>query len=142
MVREHTMVFEKEINLFEPVSLFLRERGFFYLKSELNFYDYKIDIYGYSAKKNLTIAIELKLYNWRKAFKQALIYQLCSDLVLIAVPFYTVKNIDLNSLDKYGIGLLSIDKFGLCEEIKRSIASSEIRKEYREDNISLLKGEI
>ena len=64
-------------------------------KVELPFYEYRIDLYGFSCEENSTVAIELKLSDWRRAVEQAMLYQLCADLVYIAMPERATKRVDL-----------------------------------------------
>lgn len=136
------MDFDKEKYLLSPVSNYLRENGFVLQKQELKFYDYKIDIYGFSLDKNLSIAIELKLNNWRKAIKQALIYQLCSDLVFIAMPYFNYKNINMEQLINHGIGLITVNENGCCEELIKSSISKVVHKHYKEEYLNILKMEL
>ena len=58
---------------------------------ELPFYEHRIDLYAYSVELDCTVAVELKLRKWRRALEQALLYQLCSDYVFIAVPATTAS---------------------------------------------------
>lgn len=77
-------------------------------EKEVPFYDHRIDLYGYSPSSDCSIAVELKLRNWKRALQQALVYQLCSDYVYIAVPQSTAQRVDVEVLREHGIGLLSI----------------------------------
>ena len=76
--------------------------------TEVPFYAHRIDLYGYARKSKTTVAVELKLRDWRKALRQALVYQLCSDYVFIAVPAVTAKRVDTNLLSVHGVGLLAV----------------------------------
>ena len=78
--------------MLEPVSSYIRRKGFRKLVPEMQFYDFRMDIYGYSKSLDMTVAVELKLGNWHKAFEQTLIYMLCADIVYIAVPKETCRN--------------------------------------------------
>src|SRR6266700_4171322 len=62
--------FSKESQLLEPVAKFAKRKGFCLQSVELPFYEYRIDFYGFSHKNNATVAIELKLNNWRRALEQ------------------------------------------------------------------------
>ena len=123
--------FERESMLVEPVSRYVSRRSFTRLEAELQFYERRIDLYGFSAKLGLTVAIELKLFKWRQALKQALLYQLCADLVYIAVPKETVQSVDIGQLQAHGIGLIgvSVDR---CREVRSPATSQLVRPHYRD----------
>ena len=132
--------FSREHDLAAPVARYFRNRAFRLQRSELPFYEYRIDMYVYSQREDVTIAVELKLTKWSRAFEQCLLYQLCSDLVYIAMPETEVKRVNLKVLDEEGIGLLAVreDK---CREILRPIASKVLRRHYRADYLELLRDE-
>ena len=98
--------------------------------TEVQFYDHRIDLYGYSPSTDCSVAVELKLRNWRRAIQQALVYQLCSDYVFIAVPEATAQRIDVEILQEYGIGLLSIADNRCIEELP-AVASTVINSHYK-----------
>ena len=99
-------------------------------KQELPFYEHRIDLYGYSAETGCTVAVELKLRKWRRAFEQALVYQLCSDYVFIAVPSATVRLIDLEELRSHGIGLLAVSG-KQCVEKLPAVLSPVLNPKYK-----------
>src|SRR5258708_15449741 len=100
--------FYKESQLLEPVARFAKRKGFSLQKVELPFYEYRIDLYGFSRKSDATVAIELKLSDWRQALKQSLLYQLCADLVYIAMPESSVKRVVRAELQVNGVGLIAV----------------------------------
>jgi len=130
---------KKETDLFRPISGHIRRKTFRRQEPELQFYDYSIDLYGYSSQKDLTIAVELKLYRWKRALEQALIYRLCSDLVYIAMPGGIAKRIDQELLCECGIGLFAVSDSGRCYEIIPAEQSSIVRQLYRNDHIQMLE---
>lgn len=105
---------------------------------ELQFYEHRIDLYGYSVETDCTVAVELKLRNWRRALEQALVYQLCSDYVFIAVPATTAKRIDLQELRSHGIGLLAVSGCKCVEELP-ALHSPVLNHNYKADYISIVK---
>jgi hypothetical protein len=135
------MRLKQERLLAEPVSAYVRRKSFSKQTRELQFYEFRIDLYGFSRAKDLTIAIELKLHNWRRAIEQALIYQLCSDLVFIAVPENTIARIDGVLLQEHGIGLLAVEGVARCRQILAPSLSHVVRPHYREAYIELLQRE-
>lgn len=131
-----------EASLLAPVAGYFHRRSFRWQKNELQFYDHRIDLYAFSSTKNETIAVELKLNDWRKAFQQTLIYRLCSDWVYIAAPLKTCDRIDRDLLNLHGIGLLAVSDLGRCRCVLSPAVSIETRAHYRTAYIDLLrKGE-
>lgn len=131
----------KEKSLCTPVSRYIRRRGFAIQKEELAFYNRSVDIYGFSVKTNLTIAVELKLTKWRKALTQAMIYQLCADHTYIAMPQKATVRVDRKLLEQYGIGLISVDERGRCRRVVDARQSHVLQSEYKCDYIQSLCGE-
>lgn len=60
------------------------------------------------AKKEKTIAIEVKVSNWKRAFQQALTYRFGADFVYVAMPEQVIHRIDKEAFEEKGIGILSI----------------------------------
>ena len=79
--------FSREQDLLLSVARYFRNQTFSLQLEEVPFYEYRMDMYGYSRRENLTVAVELKLKKWTRAMEQGILYQLCSDLVYIAMPF-------------------------------------------------------
>ena len=122
-------------------NLHLYIRRYFINKSfkpykELKFYDRRIDIVAYSASKKKIISVEAKLSNWYKAFQQALIYQLCSDWVYIAMPEGKLKCIDQKKMKKEGIGFLAIYSSNRCRELIKPRRSKNMRPYYKKELIN------
>lgn len=136
------MCFKKEEALFSPVANYVHRKSFRWQQPELQFYEYRIDLYGFSRTKDLTVAIELKLHKWRRAFEQALIYQLCADLVFIALPSSTINCVDHELLSEHGIGLIAVENNSTCRQAIAPVRSHVIRKHYRNVYIKMLKERI
>jgi len=130
----------KEADLLAPASRFARRRGFCLQQVELPFYEYRIDLYGFCDNRDSTVAIELKLKNWRRAFVQALLYQLCADLVYIAMPKRAALKVDQSLLACEGIGLLSISDSGVCSCVLSARVHGQVRQPYKLSQINYLKG--
>jgi hypothetical protein len=122
---------KREASLYGPVASYVRRMGYRRQEPELNFFEYRIDLYGLSKKLGSTLAVELKLNNWRRALEQALIYQLCSDFVYIAVPLITALRVQRDLLCRHGIGLIAIAENGRCQVIVHSSQSSVVRGHYK-----------
>ncbi len=128
-----------ESGLLGPVATYMRRKGFRFQYPELPFYEYSIDLYAYSQLKNLTVAVELKLYDWHRAFEQALLYQLCSDWVFVAMPKRSFERIDLALLARHRIGLLTVSDLGRCHQRLAPAYSKVVRSQYRNEYIEILK---
>jgi hypothetical protein len=132
--------YSKESQLLEPVARFAKRRGFCLQSAELPFYEYRIDLYGFSRRKNATVAIELKLKNWRRALEQTLLYQLCADLVYIAMPEGSAMRVDKSQLESTGIGLIAVRDSGTCTYVVLAKQHGEVHQPYRVSQIDYLKG--
>jgi len=133
------MSFSFEYELTDPVVRYLRNRTFYLQKLEVPFYEYRIDIYGYSRRSDLTVAVELKLAKWSRAIEQALRYQLCSDIVYIAMPKDQTARVDPMILKEHGLGLIAVEQ-DRCREVIRAVQSRVMRKHYRNQYRELLQG--
>lgn len=131
--------FCKESQLVAPVARFARRKGFRLQAVELQFYEHRIDLYGFSLRKNETVAIELKLTKWRRALEQALLYQLCSDLVYIAMPERSARKVDMAELKNRGIGLITVSDSGSCSCVLPAGEHNEVREFYRSTQINYLR---
>ena len=127
--------YEKELHSF--IKRYFKSKSFISYE-ELRFYERRIDIVAYSSKFSQVIAIEAKLINWRKAFQQALIYQLCSDLVYVAMPRERFGHLDTEKFRQRGIGFLAIYSSGRCRQLIAPIMSQNIHHNYRKSLIDNL----
>ena len=132
--------FDREQDLAVPVARYLRNRTFSRQLEEVPFFEYRMDMYGYSRRNDLTVAVELKLKKWTRAVEQALLYQLCSDLVYIAMPATVVTVVKTAILEEYGLGLLSVETRG-CREVHAPRASPVLRHHYRQQYLNLVREE-
>jgi hypothetical protein len=128
--------YEKDMLPF--VQRFLRNRGYRIQATELPFYEYRIDLFGYSRSADRCLAVEMKLTKWQRALQQALIYQMCSELVSIVLPSATVARTDIDALERCAVGLISVYPSGRCLEVLQPRLSSELRMHYRDAYIRQL----
>ncbi|SRR6266849_267784 len=131
--------FSKESDLLAPVARFVKRRGFCLQTAELPFYEYRIDLYGFSRKNDATVAIELKLSNWKRALEQTMLYQLCADLVYIAMPESSARRVDKSELEANGIGLIAVRDSGSCTCVLVAKHHNEVHQPYRLSQINYLK---
>ncbi len=131
--------FEREASLFDPVAAYKRRQTFALQEKELPFYEYRIDLFAFSQKLEITVAVELKLHRWRRAIEQSLLYQLCADFVFIALPAPTVARVDCAILKEHGIGLISVFESGRCRRVIEAKRSPVVRPHYRDYYVDVLK---
>ncbi|MGD0552705.1 MAG: hypothetical protein ABSB25_08645 [Sedimentisphaerales bacterium] len=129
----------QETALLEPVAKYVRKKGYRFQESEVDFYDYRVDLYAFSRALKQTVAIELKVRDWRRAFEQAIIYQLCADHVYIAMPMESIARIDRIMLAKNDIGLIGVSIGRGCKQILKAGQSHVVREWYKEAFIKSLQ---
>ena len=127
-----------ELELTAPAEEWLRELSFTAQATEVPFYEQRIDLYAYSRERDTTMAVELKVGRWRRAVEQALLYQLCADLVVIGMPAETTGNADRSVLEEHGLGLIAIGR-GRTTPVVKPRRSSVLRRDYRAQYIRLLQ---
>lgn len=127
-----------ECELLAPISDFLRSLGCNVLLPELMFFDRGIDVYGVKCDRpRTTYAVELKLTDWRKALRQAAIYQLCSDYSYIALPSRSLFSIDPAPFKESGVGVLVVRPDNSVGIIIEPQKSTEQRSFYSKKFLSL-----
>jgi hypothetical protein len=119
--------FYLELELIKPVSDYLKKNGY-KVRYEIKIGFCRADVVAFKDEK--TIAIELKIRDWKKAIIQAKNYQLGCDYVYLAVPLLRSYNIlrkaEFN-LKKEGIGLLVINE-KTCE-VRKIISAKRSNKQ-------------
>ena len=135
--RINTQSFRTEHDLVLAVARYLRNQAFRLQMEEVPFYEYRMDMYGYSRRKDLTVAVELKLTRWSRAVEQALLYQLCSDLVYIAMPASAASRVDLPLLERHGLGLISVETHRCCQVVAAR-PSPVLRQHYRDEYLAMV----
>lgn len=60
--------------------------------------------------KTTIVAVEAKLCKWKDAFRQALRYRKYADYSYVAILEKSIKNVDIDLLNKNHIGVIYIDK--------------------------------
>lgn len=133
------MTFPKESALLAPVQRSLRRRGFGQQQDEVQFFEYRIDLYGYAVQMQATVAVELKLSRWTRAFEQALVYQLCADYVYLALPWEAAKRVEIPLLQRYGLGLIGVQPGPRCVVLCPAQQSPVIMPNYRDFYVGLLE---
>ncbi|KYK28079.1 hypothetical protein AYK20_01580 [Thermoplasmatales archaeon SG8-52-1] len=102
--------FYLELELIKPVSDYFKKNGY-KVRYEIKIGFCRADIVAFKGER--TIAVELKISDWKKAIIQAKNYQLGCDYVYLAVPLLRSYNILRKAdflLKKEGIGLLVINE--------------------------------
>lgn len=135
-------IFPSESALLSPVKRTLHRRGFARQDDEVQFFEYSIDLYGYAASADVTVAVELKLTRWKRAFEQALVYQLCADYVYLALPWDAAKRVDVPLLEKHGLGLIGVQPGPRCVILCPAQPSMVVMPCYRDFYIELMEGAV
>lgn len=133
------MTFLTESALLAPVQRSLRRRGFGHQQDEVQFFEYSIDLYAYAARMQTTVAVELKLSRWTRAFEQALLYQLCADYVYLALPRDAARRVEIPLLEQYGLGLIGVQAGPRCVVLCPSQQSTVIMPDYRDFYVGLME---
>ena len=130
------MAYKFESELYKPVMRYFKNKSFTSQKVEAEFFERRIDLYAFSKKLNKSVAVELKLSNWKKALNQALIYQLCSDYVYLAMPVAAMNAIEVTKIKSYGVGIIAVYESGFCKRILPARKSKHVKKIYKGEIIS------
>ena len=85
-----------------------RQRGA-RLAYEVPIYEHFLDMVAVQNPRPV-VAVELKVRDWRRAIKQAVVAQLAADEVYIALWHVHVVSVDRLLLDATGVGLISVDE--------------------------------
>ncbi len=134
-------IYRHESELLSPVAGYVHRKGFRWQRTELPFYEYRIDLYGYSRVHSLTVAIELKLRNWKRALEQGIVYQLTADWVFAAMPRKVITTEVHDAFAGHGVGLIGVSDAGRCVQLLLPQDSGEVRDWYRKHYISLVCNE-
>ena len=102
------------------------DKGLHY-RTEVPLYRSKIDMVTVNPDNNQVVAIEAKISNWYRALQQATSYSMCADKVYLALWHKFVHRVDVDMLDRYGIGLLSVN--GSVDEVKKAKKSKYINND-------------
>lgn len=121
--------FLREAELKEPVHRYFARRSFRATATELQFYEYRVDLYAHSVRLGISIAVELKLSKWGRALRQALVYQLCADHVYIAMPAEVRHGLPYAQVEHYGIGVVLVYPT-MCREVIAPRRSTVVRRDY------------
>jgi len=140
MPEERTTRYRHEAALTRPVTAYLRSCGYNRVAREVPFYDHSIDLYALNESGDWSIAVELKLDRWRRALAQALLYQLCADVVTVALPMKHADRVDLSTYAVHGVGLVAVKNDGRCEERLTPRPAGVMRQDYKTECKALMRG--
>ena len=105
------MPFQLESDLLEPVSTWLQAAGFDVF-DEVPILRHRADVVG--LRGDGVTAIEMKLYKWSQALRQAIAYQLAADWAWVAMPLSGASRAYHQRwrFEAERVGLLAIDERG------------------------------
>ena len=125
--------YKLESSLLPIVSRFLLQHSYAIQVAEMPFFEHRIDLLGYSNLVGASLAIELKLSKWKRAFEQALIYQLCTDYSAVALPRRAAERAERAWFREYGVGLFAVDQQGEVEILMSPRRSASTWPRYRDE---------
>ena len=76
---------------------------------EVPLFENRIDLVVHDRRFSKIIAVEVKVDKWFRALQQAVLYRICADRVYVALSEVFVHRVDLRLMEKYGVGLLSVN---------------------------------
>lgn len=105
------MPFRLEADLREPVAAWLQRAGFD-VRVEVPILRRRADLLG--SKGDVVTAIELKMYDWTQALRQAIAYQIAADRAWIAMPLLAASRAYRQRwhFEAESVGLLAVDDGG------------------------------
>lgn len=125
----------REEDLRKPVRNFFAEKNYSVF-DEVKLFQRRIDIIA--RNRNVLIAVELKLRNWRRAVEQACLDLRVSNYAFVALPETLWNRIDRRiyyEAYSHGLGLLSVD--GEARQVMRPEHSKILQPSLRQN---FLKG--
>ena len=116
----------KEIRIIDELVGYCYNKGL-YFKREVPLFASRIDLVMVNPKNNEVVAIEAKISNWYRALQQATSYTMCADKVYLALWDKYVHRANKEFLDRYGIGLLSVNgTVDIYHPARKSSANREL----------------
>ena len=100
-----------EHKLQEAVAGHFERRGFVVLR-EVQFFTKRIDLFAVNRSSLVTVAIEAKVHNWKRALEQARASLLCADYVYVALPVPLAFGKVVEDAGKGQVGVLGIEVAG------------------------------
>jgi hypothetical protein len=100
---------------------------------EVPLFENRIDLVVHDRQFSNIIAVEVKVDKWFRAFQQAVLYRICADKVYVALSEKSVHRVDLPLMEKYGVGLLSVN--GSLNEILPPDSSKYITHQKARDRV-------
>jgi hypothetical protein len=134
-----SMSFDAEAELAGPVARWLEEAGF-EVQAEVPILGRRADLVG--LRPDALAAVELKMRDWRRAFRQALSYQLGTDYAWIAMPLAAASRAyrERWRFEDERIGLMAIDDRGGVRVPIAAVASPRLLPFLRTTILDLCQG--
>lgn len=111
----------QECDMIDSVMSFFTEQGYCSFP-EVPLGQKRVDLLFVYRNFPRMIAVELKVRDWRQAFRQALQDKFCAHKVYVAIWHETIPRIDRTLFHRYGIGVLEVNQDLVREDVapKRS----------------------
>jgi len=91
----------------------------------------RIDLLFVYANFPKMVAVELKVRDWRRAFRQALHDKFCAHRVYVAIWHEFFKRVDQELFRRYGIGILEVGRDDIEERIAPKKCASKLTVSMR-----------
>ncbi len=114
----------RELELQKICTNFFLRKGLL-AREEVPFLLKVADIFSFNQESGECIAVEVKIRDWRRALKQALVYQLVADKVYIALLDEHIPAVVHDSLLEHSIGLISINTDGTVRIVLEASVSNK-----------------
>ena len=76
-----------------------------------------VDLYCVHPITGESVAVEVKVLNWKRAIQQANVYSFGADKVFIAVASPFVKRVEIAVLESAGVGLIAVSERDGCKVV-------------------------
>lgn len=96
-----------ESKLQQAVAVHFRKNGYV-VAPEVQFFTKRVDLFAVHRASLMTVAVETKMHDWKRALSQARIYLLCAHRVFVATPSNVAYNIIAKGQWDAAIGLLAV----------------------------------
>lgn len=117
-----------ESSMTAKVSEYFKNKGY-QTSDEVPIIGKKIDLVAFN-KRN-SIAVELKVKDWQRALRQAVIHKIVADYVFVAIWHEYIHRVDIDQFKQLGVGILEVND-SIIETLKAEksgIKEKDIGKE-------------
>ncbi|MGD0018252.1 MAG: hypothetical protein ABSD62_03280 [Candidatus Limnocylindrales bacterium] len=125
----------REQEVVEAVVCFIDTMGFDHVR-EFPLLGKVADVYGFRRDLDVSLAVECKERDWRRAIRQAVAYQVAADLVFLAMPARHVTDNVTREMRCRGIGVISVGQDGATVVVVPARSGTYLIQAVREKAIA------